>query len=117
MLASRSLPMATTAESKSGMPSSRRAASSVESAWITWVSLSEMFWTSFSSLSIPRTSRPPFTSYSASDVPKRPRPIRAMVEVPCLLDARVFSLLGIFFSIRAQCLGTSNNNELLRKSE
>jgi hypothetical protein len=33
-------------------------------------------------------------------VPKRPRPITAIVEALCLFDARVFSLLGIVFSIR-----------------
>src|SRR5829696_8065181 len=77
MLASRSLPMATTTRWKSAMPSSASASGSVESAMTTWPSWPDSRWTMSGLLSTASTSVPPWASSSARAVPNRPRPMTA----------------------------------------
>src|SRR6476661_1951993 len=69
------VPTPTTAELNSCAPSWRSASMFVASASTTWVRSGAHFCTSVRSRSIARTSRPCFTSCSAVDEPKRPKPI------------------------------------------
>src|SRR5688572_27108735 len=48
---------------------------SLESAWTTWVQRPASSWTRLGSLSTARTGTPTRSSSSASDLPKRPRPM------------------------------------------
>src|SRR3972149_6536880 len=75
MLASMSVPMATTAVPNSPAPIWRSASTSVESASTTWVSPSRNAWTSLGALSTRRPSCPRLMRVSASPPPKRPRPM------------------------------------------
>src|SRR3954451_24691477 len=77
MLASRSLPIATTARVKSPMPISCSASMSVESAATIWPSCPDSRWTMSGRRSTARTSVPVRASSRASAVPNRPRPMTA----------------------------------------
>src|SRR5688500_8399497 len=77
MLASRSLPMATTTRLKSPMPISASASGSVESATTTWPSCPDSRCTMSGRLSTASTSVLPRASSSARAVPNRPRPMTA----------------------------------------
>src|SRR5919112_2300486 len=96
-LASRCVPMPTTARGKSWTPSWRNVSVSVASACTTWVRRSDQSCTMSSSVSMPRTSWPRLISDSATCPPKRPSPTTTTLSSFGVLrfSANEWSLLGI----------------------
>src|ERR687896_1054107 len=88
MLASRSVPMATTARPNSPAPSWRRTSRSVVSASRTWVRSSAWSCTILGSASTPSTSWPSSISVSARALPNRPSPITSTPSSGTVLGRR-----------------------------